>query len=141
MRSQFLHEINDKVLQPNIRDELITSVDQTASKFVATDNITMAAKGEKHISRAGATDKRTITVILCESPDGCMLPFQLIHTGKMEMSLPDFTSPDGFCLAFNQKHWSNETETIRSIEDLLVPYIEKVKEEKALPQSQKSFLV
>ena len=121
MRSQFIHEITDKVLQPNIPDEFITSVDQTASKFVDTDNITMAAKREKHISRAGATDKRTITVILCESPDGCMLPFQLIHTGKMEMSLPDFTSPDGFCLAFNQKHWSNETETIRSIEDLLVP--------------------
>ena len=141
VRSQFIHEITDKVLQPNIPDEFITSVDQTASKFVDTDNITMAAKREKHISRAGATDKRTITVILCESPDGCMLPFQLIHTGKMEMSLPDFTSPDGFCLAFNQKHWSNETETIRSIEDLLVPYIEKVKEEKALPQSQKSFLV
>ena len=141
MRSQFLHEITDKVLQPNIPDELITSVDQTASKFVATDNITMAAKGEKHISRAGATDKRAITVILCESPDGCMLPFQLIHTGKMERSLPDFTSPEGFCLAFHQKHWSNETETIRSIEDLLVPYIEKVKKEKALPQSQNSFLV
>ena len=141
MRSQFLHEITDKVLQSNIPDELITSVDQTASKFVATDNITMAAKGEKHISRAGATDKRAITVILCESPDGCLLPFQLIHTGKMERSLPDFTSPDGFCLAFHQKHWSNETETIRSIEDLLVPYIEKVKKEKALPQSQNSFLV
>ena len=49
--------------------------------------------------------------------------------------------PDGFCLAFNQKHWRNETETIRLIADILVPYIEKVKEEKALPQSQKSLLV
>ena len=48
---------------------------------------------------------------------------------------------DGFCLAFNQKHWSDEAETIRLIEDLLVPYIKKVKEEKALPQPQKSLLV
>ena len=70
-----------------------------------------------------------------------MLPFQLIYTGKTERSLPDFTFPDGFCLTFNQKHWRNETETISLIEDLLVPYIEKVKEEKALPQSQKSLLV
>ena len=98
----------------------------------------MAAKGEKHISRAEATDKRAIIVTLCESIDGCMLPFQLIYTGKMERSLPNFTFPDGFCLAFNKKHWSSETNTFRLIEELLVPYIEKAKEEKALPQSQKS---
>ena len=75
------------------------------------------------------------------SLDGCILPFQLIYTGKTERSLPDFAFPDGFSLAFSQKHWSNETEIIRLIEDLLVPYIEKVKEKKALPQSQKSSLV
>ena len=51
-----------------IADDLIINVDQTASKFVATDNITIAAKGERHISRAGATDKRTITVTLYVSP-------------------------------------------------------------------------
>ena len=110
-------------------------------QVVTTSNITMAAKGEKHISRAGATDERAITMTLCESLDGCMPPFQLIYTGKTERSLPNFTFPDGFCLIFNQKHWNNETETIRLIEDLLVPYIKKVKEEKALPQSQKSLLV
>ena len=75
MRSQFLHEITDKFLQHNIPDEIITNVDQTASEFVATDNITTAAKGEKHISHAGATEKRAITVTLCESLHGCMLPF------------------------------------------------------------------
>ena len=91
VRSQFLHEITDKVLQHNIPDELIINDDQTVSKFVATDNITMAAKGEKHISRVEATDKRAITVTLCEPLDGYILPFQLIYTGKMERYLPDFT--------------------------------------------------
>ena len=61
-----------------------------------------------------------------------MLPFQLIYTGKTEGSLPDF------CLAFIQKHWSNDTQPICLIEYLLFPYIEKVKEEKVLPQPQKS---
>ena len=138
-RSQFLYEITNEVIQHNIPDELIINVDQTPSKFVATDNITMAAKGDKHISRARATDKRAITVTLCESLDGCMLPFQLIYTRKTERSLPNVTFPDGFCLAFNEKHWSNET--ICLIKDVLVPHIEKVKEEKALPESQKSLLV
>ena len=141
VRSKFFPEITDKVLQHNIPDELIINVDQTASKYVTTDNITMAAKGEKHVSPAGATDKRAITVKLCESLDGCMLPFQLIYARKMERFLPDFTFPDGFCSAFSQKHWDYETKTICLIEDLLVPYIEKVIEEKGLPQSQKSLLV
>ena len=118
MRSQFLHEITDKVLQHNIPNERIINIDQTASTFVA--------KVEKHILHPGATDKRAITVTFFESFGGCMLPFQLAtipahYIGKMERSLPDFTFPDGFCLAFNQKHWSNETETICLIEDLLVP--------------------
>ena len=78
---------------------------------------------------------------LSESLDGHILPFQLTYTGKTQRSLPNVTFPDGFCLAYNQKHWSNETETIRLIEDVLVPYIEKVKEEKFLPPSQKSLLL
>ena len=75
----------------------------------------------------GASDKRTITVTLSESLDCCMLPFHLIYTGKTERSSPDFTFPDRFFLVFNQKHWSNETETMRLLEYLLVPYIKKVK--------------
>ena len=46
IKLQFLYEITDKVLKHNIPDELIINVDQTPSKFVATDNVTMAAKGE-----------------------------------------------------------------------------------------------
>ena len=46
-----------------------------------------------------------------------MLSFQFIYAGKTERSLPGFTFLDGFCLAFNQKHWCNETETIRLIEE------------------------
>ena len=98
VRLQFLHEITNKVLQHNILDELTINVDQTVSKFVATDNITMAAKGESIFRVLGQL------MTLCESLDGCMLPFRLIYTGKMERSLPDFTFPDEFCLAINEKH-------------------------------------
>ena len=118
VRSQFLYEITDKILKHNIPDELIINVDQTPSKFVATDNVTMAAKGEKHIFCAGATDKRSITVTLSESLDGHILPFQFIYTGKTQRSPPNVTFPDGFCLAYNQKHWNNETEAIRLMEDV-----------------------
>ena len=89
----------------------------------------MVTKGEKHISRAGATDKRAITITLCETLDGQILPFQLIYTGKTQRSLPSVKFPCGFFLSYNPKHWSNEDETLRLIEEVLVLYVEKVKKE------------
>ena len=141
VRSQYLFETIDKALTYDIPDELIINVDQTPSKFVATDNVTMTAEGEKHISRAGATDKRAITVTLAETLDGEVLPFQLIYTRKTKRSLPSVKFPKGFCLAYNPNHWSNETETLRLIDEVLVPYITKIKEAKLLPPTQKSLLL
>ena len=82
IKSQFLHEISQKVLLHSILDELITNADQTPSKSVAVDNITMAAKGQKHISNASSSDKRRITLTVCESSDGKILAFQLIYKWK-----------------------------------------------------------
>ena len=52
------------VKKHNIPDELIINVDQTPSKYVPTDNKTITRKGEKHVARKGASDKRGVTVTL-----------------------------------------------------------------------------
>ena len=78
---------------------------------------------------------------ICESHDGTVLPFQIIYKGKTPRLLPNVDFPDGFCLSYNEKHWSNENETIRLIEKVLVPYIKKVREAKSLPSNQKSLLI
>ena len=75
-KSQFLHNISDKVLLYNIPDELIINADQTPST-VAIDNVTMGAKGEKCLTPPVSTD-RNITLTICESHSGTILPFQLI---------------------------------------------------------------
>ena len=141
VRSQFLHDISQEVLEYGIPDELIININQTPSKFVPTENITMNSKGEKHVSRTSGNDKRYITATLCESLDGTMLPFQLIYKGKTERSLPSYDFPEGFSLSFNEKHWGNEIETIQLIDEILLPYIEKVKKEHNLPDYQKSLLI
>ena len=41
----------------------------------------------------------------------------------------------------NEKHLSNETETIGLINDVLVPYIKRLKEKKVLPRDQKGLLI
>ena len=46
-------------------------------------------------------------------------------------------SPDYFCLSYNEKHWINGKEAVRLIEQVLVPYINKFKKEKDLPNTKK----
>ena len=63
----YLHEIVQAVSEHEIPDELVINVDQTPSKFVPTDKITMAEKGTKNIARKGGSDKRGFTVTLSET--------------------------------------------------------------------------
>ena len=43
--------------------------------------------------------------------------------------------------SFNEKHWSNERETLRLIDGILLPYIEEVKTDLSLPNDQKALLI
>ena len=82
--SQFLHDISDKMLLCSIPDELIINANQTPSKYFATDNVTMAAEGEKHISQTGSNDKRSITLILCELYNGTYLSSLFIKEKRQD---------------------------------------------------------
>ena len=113
------------MLKYNIPDELILNIDQPPSKFLPTENITMAETGSKHVSRKGGNDKRGITVTLSETITGKILPFQLIYTGKTARSFSSVEFPNGFCLSYNPKHWSNEDETINMLESVVDPYFFK----------------
>ena len=128
-KSQFLHDISDKMLLCSIPNELIINADQTPSKYFATDNVTMAAEGEKHISQTGSNDKRSITLILCELYNGTILPFQLIYKGKTARSLPNVDFPDSFSLLHNEKQRSNETETNCLTNGVIIPYIKSERRE------------
>ena len=133
IKSQFLHEISQKVFLLSIPEELITNADQTPSKLLVADNITKVTKREKHNSIADSNEKRSIILIVYESLDGLdgkILPFQLIFKWKTQRSLQTVNFPNGLCLLYNEKHWSNEKETTRLIKQVLVPYIKKFIEKK-----------
>ena len=123
--TQYSHDIVHAVVSHSIPDELIINADQTPSKYVPTANVTMAEKNSKHVARKGANDKRGITVTLGESLSGEILPMQRIYKGKTNRSLPSVKFPAGFALTYNEKHWSNENETLTFIQDILCPYIKK----------------
>ena len=67
---RFLHAIVSACIESNIPDELIINVDQTPSKYVATDKITMAEKNSEHVSIKGSSDKRQITATFAETLAG-----------------------------------------------------------------------
>ena len=97
----FLKEIAHSVCRHDIPDELIINVDQTSSKFVPTDNVTMAVKGTKHIPRTGANDKRGITVTLSVTLYNASIPINL--QGK-DSEITSFCGiSGGFFLVLQQK--------------------------------------
>ena len=119
VRTQLHNDIASAVLKCNIPDELILNIDQTPSNFMPTENVTMAETGSKYVSRKSGNNKRGITVILSETITGKIFPFQLIYTGKTARSLPSVEFPNGFCLSYNPKHWSNEYETINLLDSVV----------------------
>ena len=137
VRTQFHNDIVSTVVKYNILDELILNIDQTLSKFVPTENVTMAETGSKYVSRKGGNDKRGITVTLSETITGKILPFQLIYTGKTARSLPSVEFPNGFCLSYNPKNWSNEDEMIELLESVVDQSLYQVREELGLQNNQK----
>ena len=70
-----------------------------------------------------------------------LLPFQLIYTGKTACSLPSVEYPNGFCLSYNPKHWSNEYERINLLDSVVDPYFFQVREELGLQNDQKALIL
>ena len=44
-------------------------------------------------------------------------------------------------MSYNEKHWSNEPETISLLNNVIYPHITKVKENLALPETQQTLLI
>ena len=70
----------------------------------------------------------TFTITL----DGDFLPLQLIYAGKTKICLPRAQFSSSFSLSFNLKHYSNEEELIKVLNDIVIPYVAKEREKLGL---------
>ena len=129
----FTHDIVSKVDKFNIPDSLIINIDQTLTKYVPVSRSTLAKKG--------SSDKRSIIATFSITFSGKFLPMQLIYERKTTKSLPRFKFLNDFSLSVNKTHYSNEKEACKLIEEILLPYIEKVRQEENLPVSQKALVI
>ena len=142
INTQYLHDIALAVRRYNIPDELILNADQTPSKYVPTTNVTMAGQGTAHIPVRGADDIRAITVTTVQSLSCKMLPFQIIQTGKTERCLPkNVKGKENFLFSYNEKHWSNEVETLSLKEKIIASFTENVKRNYSFQMIKKPLLI
>ena len=140
-RYTFLSSIVEAVEQYSIPFELILNADQTPSSYVSVGKMTMAKRGEKSVPIKGLTDKRNITLTFAVTFTGDFLPMQIIYGGKTDRSQPrGVVFPKGFHVTQNEKHWSNETETVNFIEQVIDPYVIDKRKELGLPAGQKALL-
>ena len=112
-----------------IPKELILHSDQTGIRFVPSSTWTMERRGERRVEMVGVNDKQQITAILCSSAAGEFLPIQLIYTGKTDRCHPRYPFPPEWNVTHSHNHWSNEDTMVQYVDNIILPYVEKVREE------------
>ena len=141
LETQYLHDIVRKIEENNIPPSLVLNLDQTPSKYVPVSNKTLAPKGAKTVPIKGSNDKRMITATFTITLNGKFLPMQLIYGGKTQQSLPRVKFPSSFSLSVNPKHFSNEVESIKLLNEIIFPYVTKERERLGLEKDQPALLV
>ena len=101
----------------------------------------MAPKGSKTVPIKGSTEKRMIATTFTITLDGHFLPVQLIHGGKTSKSLPTVNFPKSFSLSANPKHYSNEQESIKVLEEIIIPYVKKDRKRLGMEKDQAALLI
>ena len=133
---QFHYDIVSKVGKYNIPDSLILNLDQIPSYLVPCKKFTMAKKGSNNVTIHGCNDKRTITATFVITLSGEFLPMQLIYGGKTLQSLPRYQFPQSFSLSVNPKHYSNTTESLKLLNEIIIPYVKKIRSSEDIPNDQ-----
>ena len=95
----------------------------------------------KSITIEGSYDKRCITGIFANTMHGKFLPTHLIYKRKTVQSLPRIKFPQGFCLSANEKDFSKRYESMKYLEEMIVPYFKKQRSIEGLHESQKTLII
>ena len=69
------------------------------------------------------------------------LPMQLTNVGKTAQSLPKLKFPESFSLSANPKHFSNTTESLKLLDEIIIPYDKSERERLKLEPSQLALLI
>ena len=71
--------------------------------------------------------------MFCAALSGELLPLKLIYQGKTSACLPRYVFLKDWNVTFAPNHWSNEQKTKEYIENIILPYVSKKREEHGQP--------
>ena len=71
------------------------------------------------------TYRKLLTVTFGITFSNSFLPIQLLYRGKTAQSIPRTKYPESFSLSANVKHFSNTTENIKLIHEIILSYVER----------------
>ena len=135
------HQIVDLVEKHHIPPSMVINIDQTPLKYAPVSNQSMAQKGSSNIAIHGSTYKNAITATFGITYDNQFLPMQLIYGGKTLQSLPRFEFPKSFSLSANEKHFSNTTESLKLLDEIIIPYVISERERQQLDINHRALLL
>ena len=80
----------------------------------------MASKNSKYVHVADFSYKQAITGTFGITLSNKFLQMQLIYGGKTAQNLPKFKFPESFSFSANPKHFSNKTESIKLLDEIII---------------------
>ena len=140
IKRDYLLDIEVVIAMDEIPMELIINFDQTGIHYVPVSDWTMAEEGAKRVELVGKDDKRQLTAVFAGSMNGEFLPPQLIYQGKTTRCLPNYDFPSDWHITFSANHWSNKDTMKEYIDHIVLPHINKKREELKLASNYPALL-
>ena len=140
-KAQFVFDVKAVIEMEEIPSELVINWDQTGIHYVPVSSWTMAKEGSKRVEITGIDDKRQLTAVFAGTMAGDFLPPQLVYQGKTSKCLPSIKFPSDWHITFTENHWSNEATMVDYLEKVLVPYVERKREELKLDSNYPALVI
>ena len=120
----YIHGIVNLIETHKIPKSIVLNLDQTPVKYILCGKTALAKQNVSSVPVSSVLDKRMITATFTITLDEKLLPKQLIYGGKTQKSILTVKFPRGLLLSANPKHYSNEEETLKLLQEAIVLYIQ-----------------
>ena len=128
IKAVYLENISKVFKKYSIPLSMVINFDQTDTIMVPVSDWTLEVQGSKEIDMIGLDDKREVTALIL-SMTAELLPPQIIHGGKIPRCHPSVNIPPGWNMTHSQSHWSTKEMMLEYIDEVLVPYIARQREQ------------
>ena len=141
LKEQYVLDIKAVVEMEKVPSEIVFNWDYTGINIVPGSQWTMERKDSKRVELTGLNDKCQITAAFCVSLTGEFLSVQLIYQDKTTANLPRYAFPDDWDNTFTPNHWSNEDKTKEYINNIIIFYVQRKREDLKLSPSQSALAI